>query len=184
MSIGPPQQPAPQGGGTPLTKMQAVAKSMIKRFTPTARTQDLISYDYRQTPDTVPAGTTATGHGLKVPNALSMARLEAWTVVAPGVGESTTIRMFRVRGIGALSFVLLNTPFVLDASSYMGAGVPIDLTSLLVPGVNFNPGDFLACSWVHAGPSVMSPLNVNWNTSCRPVPGPTPVPVVTSWPPS
>jgi len=176
----PFQQPPPAGGGTPLSKLKAI----IQAKTPTARTQDLISYDYRQVQDFVPAGTTATPHGLKVPNAKSMGRLEAWTVVAPGPGESTTIRMFRVRGIGGFSFALLNTPFVLDLSTFPGAGIPINLTPLLLPGVNFNPGDFLACSWVHVGPAVMSPLNVNWNTSCQPVSGPTPTPVVMPWPPA
>jgi hypothetical protein len=179
MSGGPFQAP-PAGGGTPLAKLRA----LIYQNTPTTRTQDLISYDYRQVQGVVPVGVTATPHGLKVPNAKSMARLEAWTVTAPAPGESTVIRMFRVRGTGGFSFALLNTPFTLDASTFPGAGIPIDLTSLLLPGVNFVKGDFLACSWEHAGAQTMQPLNVNWNTSNRPVSGAPPVPLLMAWPPS
>ncbi len=176
-------QPLPQGGGTPLKKLQAVAKQMIERFTPTNHTQDIMSYDYREVQGVVPAGITATPHGLQVPNARKLGRLEVWSVVAPGVGESTIIRMFRVRGIGGFSFTLLAPAFTLNAASFPGAGIPLDLTDTIFPNVAFLEGDFIACSWEHSGPQVMQPLNVNWNTSCeRPASGPAPTAVPTIWP--
>ena len=178
--------PTPQaaGGGTPFSKLKSITKTMIGRFTPTDTTRELLSYDYREVEDFVPVGNTATPHGLKDPNARTMSHLEVWTVVAPGVGESTLISIYRVRGIGGFSFTLVAPPFTLDAASFAGAGIAIDLTPTLFDDCQFQSGDFIACSWVHAGTQAMKPLNTNWRTSPKlAASNPPPALIAPSWPP-
>lgn len=129
--------------------------------------QEIESYDFREVPDLVPAGTTATLQGLRIPGPrLRLVRL-AWVgIIAPGVGESVTLRLFRIRpatrppGFG---FILLNRPFLINAASFPGEGVELDFSSSIISDRCVFEGEYLACSWEHAGVAVMQPLNMNWN---------------------
>lgn len=127
---------------------------------------EIASYDFRQVQALVPAGTTATIQGIQIPGRVRLTRLAWVSVVGPGVGESVTLRLFRIRPAtnpAGFGFILLNTPFVINAASFPGAGVELDFSSDIIPNRCVLPNEYLACSWVHAGPQVMQPLNMNWN---------------------
>ena len=129
--------------------------------------QEIESYDFREVPALVPAGTTATMQGLRIPGPrLRVSRLAWVSVIAPGGGESITLRLFRIRPAtnpAGFGFILLNTPFVIDAGSFPGAGVELDFSASILPDLCIFEDEYLACSWVHVGAAVMQPLNMNWN---------------------
>ena len=127
---------------------------------------EIESYDFRQVQGLVPAGTTATIQGIKIPSIVRLIRLAWVSVIAPGGGESVTLRLFRIRPAtnpAGFGFILLNTPFVINAASFPGAGVELDFSSNIIANRCVFSDEYLAVSWVHVGVAVMQPLNMNWN---------------------
>ena len=135
------------------------------------------SYDYRQESELVPNGVTATAQGLRVPESKRLSSVRMWSVLAPAAAEFIVIRIFRARGDPSFSFTNMIVPFTLDSSSFPGAGIQLDLSGRIIPGVDLEPNDFFTISFDHFGPQQLRPLNVNWNTSVVPWP---PSPLVTS----
>lgn len=124
------------------------------------------SYDFRQVQALVPPGTTATIQGLKIPGIVRLDRLAWCGVVAPGAGETVGLRLFRIRPAtspAGFGFIQLNSTFTISAANFPGAGVELDFSDQITDGLCMFPGEYLACSWVHAGAAVMQPLNMNWN---------------------
>ena len=128
---------------------------------------EIQSYDYREVLALVPGGTTATMQQVKIPGIKRLSRLSWAGIIAPGAGESVTLRLFRIRPASnpaGFGFILLNTPFVIDAASFTDAGGDIDISSTIIPGRCVLPDEYLAASWVHVvGAGTMQPLNMNWN---------------------
>jgi len=126
----------------------------------------IASYDFRETPSLVPTGTTGTMQGLKIPVNAQLARLEVGSVFGPGAGESVTVRLYRIRPASnpaGFGYILLNDPFVFNASTFPGFGVPLDISSTIRANRTVLDGEFLAVSWAHAGPQAMRPFNMNWS---------------------
>lgn len=126
------------------------------------------SYDFRETPDLVPTGTTGTMQGLRIPVDAQLTRLAVGSVFGPGVGESVTVRLYRIRpstNPAGFAYILLNDPFVFDASSFPGFGTQLDISSTIRANRTVLSDEFLAVSWVHVGPQTMRPFNMNWNFS-------------------
>ncbi len=148
---------------------------------------EIASYDFRQVQALVPAGTTATIQGVQIPGIVRLIRL-AWVgVIAPGVGESVTLRLFRIRPAtnpAGFGFILLNTAFVINAASFPGAGVELDFSANIIANRCVLPNEYLAVSWVHVGVAVMEPLNMNWSFEQISTPEPEPVAdiAVVQWP--
>ncbi len=148
---------------------------------------EISSYDFRQVEALVPAGTTATIQGVQIPGTVRLKRLAWVSILGPGVGESVTLRLFRIRPAtnpAGFGFILLNTPFVIDVASFPGAGVEVDFSANIIPNLCVLPNEYLACSWVHAGVAVMQPLNMNWNFESISTSEPEPTPTTFSWPPA
>ena len=127
---------------------------------------EIQSYDFRQVGALVPPGTTASIQGLRIPGIVRLKRLAWVSILAPGGGETVTLRLFRIRPAtnpAGFGFILLNTPFVIDAGSFPGAGVELDFSANILSDLCVLPNEYLACSWVHAGAAVMQPLNMNWS---------------------
>lgn len=128
---------------------------------------EIQSYDFRQVQALVPPGTTATIQGVRIPGIVRLKRLAWVSVIAPGVGESVTLRLFRIRPAtnpAGFGFILLNTPFVINAASFPGAGVELDISANIIANRCVLPNEYLAVSWVRGfGPALMQPLNMNWN---------------------
>lgn len=126
---------------------------------------EIASYDYRQVESFVPVGTTASIHGLRIPGVLRLKSLRFVSVLAPAI-ETVTLRLYRIRpstNPAGFGFILLNTPFVISAGTFPGAGVQLDISSSILPNRCVLPGETLTCSWVQSGPQEMLPLNMNWN---------------------
>jgi hypothetical protein len=126
----------------------------------------IASYDFRETPDLVPTGTTGTMQGLQIPVDSQLVRLAVGSVFGPGAGESVIVRLYRIRpstNPAGFAYILLNDPFVFDASSFPGFGAQLDISSTIRPNRTVLKDEFLAVSWVHAGPQAMRPFNMNWN---------------------
>lgn len=124
------------------------------------------SYDFRETPDLVPTGTTGTMQGLNIPVNSQLFRLAIGSVFGPGPGESVTVRLYRIRpstNPAGFAYILLNDPFVFDASSFSGFGAQLDISSTIRANRTVLSDEFLAVSWVHVGPQAMRPFNMNWN---------------------
>lgn len=146
---------------------------------------EALTYDYRQTTQNsgnsfVPTGTSATAHALRVRQRSVLSTFFVWGVVAPGVGESVAIRLFRFT---PTTLQQVTTTFVLTAANFV-VSTKIDLSSLILP-IAFDPDDVLACSFVHVGPQVLQPLLAGWTFRGAPLPAPVPaalLPMV--WPPS
>ena len=148
---------------------------------------EIQSYDFRQVEALVPAGTTASIQGVRIPGTVMLSRLAWVSVVAPGVGETVELRLFRIRPAtnpSGFGFIQLNTTFTISTATFLGAGVEFDFSANIIPNRCVFDGEYLACSWVQAGPQVLQPLNMNW--SFRSVGGsePEPVPTTFTWPPS
>jgi hypothetical protein len=127
---------------------------------------EISSRDERQVEALVPAGTTATMQRVRIPGTLELSQLSWAGVVGPGGGESVTLRLFRIRPASnpaGFGFILLNNVFTVNALTFTDPGGNIDISSSIIPGRFILPGEYLACSWVHAGVAVMQPLNMNWN---------------------
>jgi hypothetical protein len=148
---------------------------------------EVASYDFRQVEALVPAGTTATIQGVKIPGTVRLTRL-AWVgVLAPGVGETVALRLFRIRPAtnpAGFGFIQLNATFTISAANFPGAGVELDFSANILPNLCVLPNEYLACSWVHAGVAVMQPLNMNWNFEQVGTGEPEPPPTTLSWPPA
>ena len=126
----------------------------------------IASYDFRETPDLVPTGTTGTMQGLRIPVDSQLVRLAIGSVFGPGAGESVTVRLYRIRpstNPAGFAYILLNDPFVFDASTFPGFGTQLDISSTIRSNRTVLADEFLAVSWVHAGPQAMRPFNMNWN---------------------
>jgi len=131
---------------------------------------EIQSFDFRQTEALVPPGTTASYQRVRIPGILALSRLSWSGVVAPGVGETIELRLFRVRpssNPAGFGFVQLNNTFTISAATFTDPGGDMDISDTIIPGRCVLPGEYLACSWVHAGVAVMQPLDMNWNL--RPV---------------
>jgi hypothetical protein len=127
---------------------------------------EIQSYDFRQVQALVPAGTTATIQGLRVPGPVRLARLAWCGVLDPGVGETVALRLYRIRPItnpAGFGFIQLASTFTITQANFPGAGVELDFSGNIFADLCVLPNEYLACSWVHAGPQVMQPLNMNWN---------------------
>jgi hypothetical protein len=136
------------------------------------------SFDQRQVQSFVPAGTTATYQKAKISAVSRLIQLSWSGVLAPAGGESVVLRLYRVRpssNPSGFGYVLLNNAFTINPASFTDAGGNMDISSTIRPNLCVFPGEYLACSWVHAGPIVMQPLNMNWNF--RPVSANEPEPV-------
>lgn len=148
---------------------------------------EIQSYDFRQVQAFVPAGTTATIQQVKIPEIKRLSRLSWAGVVAPGAGESVTLRLFRIRPSSSpagFGFILLNTAFVINAASFTDPGGDIDISSTIIPGRCVLPDEYLACSWVHVvGAGAMQPLNMNWNFAPVGQAEPEPLADALVWPP-
>jgi len=126
----------------------------------------IASYDFREALGLVPAGTTGTMQGLKIPVDSQLVRLEVGSVFGPGAGESVTVRLYRIRPASnpaGFGYILLNDPFVFDASTFPGFGVPLDISSTIRANRTVLAGEFLAVSWVQAGAQAVRPFNMNWS---------------------
>lgn len=148
---------------------------------------EISSYDFRQVQALVPAGTTATIQGVRIPGTVRLTRLAWCSVVGPGVGETVALRLYRIRPAtnpAGFGFIQLNSTFTISAANFPGAGVEFDFSANILPNLCVLDGEYLACSWVHVGAAVMQPLNMNW--SFEPVGGNEPEPVTStlSWPPA
>ncbi len=127
---------------------------------------ELDSFDQRLVDALVPAGTTGSYQKLKMPSQARLIQLSWSAVLAPGAGETIELRLFRVRPASnpaGFGFILLNTPFIIDAGSFTGSGNNVDISNLILPNLCVLENEYLSCSWVHAGVAVMQPLNMNWN---------------------
>ncbi|GAG21413.1 unnamed protein product, partial [marine sediment metagenome] len=150
--------------------------------------EDALTYDYRQTTQNagngfVPAGTSATAHGLRVKRRSRLDSFFYWGVVAPAAAESVAIRLFRFT---PTTLQQVTNTFVLNAGNFT-VSTQVDLSSFIIPGIFFDPLDVLACSFVHAGPQQLQPLLVGWTFTAEPeiVPfGPPPPVLPMVWPPS
>jgi len=150
---------------------------------------EIESFDFRQVQGLIPAGTTATIQRVKIPGTLRLSRLSWAGVVAPGAGESVTLRLYRIRpssNPAGFGFILLNTPYTITPANFTDAGGDIDISSTIIPNRCVLPGEYLACSWVHVvGAGTMQPLNMNWNFAVVSLPGePEPPPDALVWPPA
>ena len=133
-----------------------------------AASLEIASYDFRQTGTFVPAGTTATIQGLKIPVNSRLIRLAWCGVVAPGVGESVALRLFRIRPAtnpAGFGFIQLNDTFTITSTNFPGPGVELDISSTIRANRCVLEGEYLACSWVQSGAQQMQPLNMNWTFS-------------------
>lgn len=127
---------------------------------------EIVSYDFRQVQAFVPAGTTATIQGVRIPGTVQLTRLAWCGVLAPGAGETVALRLYRIRpqnNPAGFGFILLNDVFTITAANFPGAGVELDFSDDIRANRPVFQGEYLACSWVHTGPQVMQPLNMNWN---------------------
>lgn len=127
---------------------------------------ELDSFDQRYVDALVPAGTTASYQKLKIPGPAVLSQLSWSAVLAPGAGETIALRLFRVRPASnpaGFGFIQLNSTFTISAGTFTGAGNNVDISSLILPNLCVLEGEYLACSWVHAGAAVLQPLNMNWN---------------------
>lgn len=129
---------------------------------------ELDSFDQRNVDLLVPAGTTASYQKLKIPGPVRLSQLSWSSIQAPGVGETIQLRLFRTRPAsnpGGFGFIQLNSTFTISLATFTGPGDNVDISSSILPGLCILQDEYLACSWVHAGPSAMEPLNMNWNFS-------------------
>ena len=127
---------------------------------------EIQSFDSREVQSFVPAGTTATYRRVKIPGIVRLSRLSWSGVLAPGVLETVSLRLFRVRpssNPAGFGFIQLNSTFTITAANFTDPGGDIDISSTITSGLCVLPGEYLAASWVHAGVAVMQPLNMNWN---------------------
>lgn len=127
---------------------------------------ELDSFDQRNVDALVPAGTTASYQKLKIPGPVRLSQLSWSSVQTPGPGETIALRLFRVRPASnpaGFGFIQLNSTFTISLATFTGAGNNVDISSLIIPDRCILENEYLACSWVHAGPSVLEPLNMNWN---------------------
>lgn len=127
---------------------------------------ELDSFDQRNVDALVPAGTTASYQKLKIPGPAVLTQLSWSAVVGPGVGETIALRLFRVRPASnpsGFGFIQLNSTFTVSAGTFTGAGNNVDISANILPNLCVLDGEYLACSWVHAGAAVLQPLNMNWN---------------------
>lgn len=146
------------------------------------------SFDQRQVQALVPAGTTATYQRAKISVVSRLSQLSWSGVLAPGVGESVALRLYRVRPASnpaGFGYIQLNSTFTITPANFTDAGGNIDISSAILPNRCVLPGEYLACSWVHVvGAGTMQPLNMNWNL--RPVNANEPEPVadipIVQWP--
>lgn len=194
-----PRMPAPSsggGGGAAFTGVEAGTyqfgngsitingKGQVTAITP--NTDEDGTYDYRDTTANsgnsfVPTGTSATAHALRVPEVSLLSTFFIWGVIAPGVGESVAIRLFRFT---PTTLQQVTTTFVLTSANFV-VSTKIDLSSLILP-IAFNPDDILACSYVHSGPQTLQPLLTGWTFAPPPaltvLSNPASLPM--TWPPS
>lgn len=141
---------------------------------------EIDSLDSRNVSALVPPGTTATMQRPLIPGILALSALSYAGVIAPGVGESVTLRIFRIRPSSnpeGFGFILLNDPFTIDLANFAGAGNEFIFSDSIIPNRCVLPHEYLAISWVHAGVAVMEPLNMNW--TFRPVGVAEPEPAAT-----
>lgn len=127
---------------------------------------EIQSFDFRQVQALVPAGTTATIQRVKIPGTVTLSRLSWAGVIAPAVGESVTLRLYRIRpssNPAGFGYIQLNNAYTITPATFTDPGGNIDISSTIIPGLCVLDGEYLACSWVHAGGPVMQPLNMNWN---------------------
>lgn len=147
----------------------------------------LDSFDERDTPALVPAGTTATLRPLRIPGPVQLVRLGFTGVLPPGAGETLTLRLYRVRPASnpaGFGFIQLNDAYTVTTANFPGAGDAFDFSFTIRPNLCVLTGESLACSWVHVvGAGTMQPFNMNW--SFTPVYGNEPEPAVSTlvWPP-
>lgn len=135
-------------------------------------TLEVMSRDERQVEGLVPTGTTATIQRVKIPGTLALTQLSWAGILGPGATETVELRLFRIRPASnpsGFGFIQLNSTFVINTTTFTDAGGNIDISSTILPGLCVLPGEYVACSWVQAGPQTMQPLNMNWNF--RPVAG-------------
>lgn len=127
---------------------------------------EIQSFDFRQVQALIPGGTTATIQRVKIPGTVMLTRLSWAGVLAPGVGETVALRLYRIRpssNPAGFGYIQLNNTYTISAAVFTDPGGNIDISSTIIPGLCVLDGEYLACSWVHAGPFVMQPLNMNWN---------------------
>jgi hypothetical protein len=145
---------------------------MLNRLQPSINLQsnssglELDSFDQRSADALVPAGTTASYQKLKIPGPVRLSQLSWSAVLGPGAGETIALRLFRVRPASnpsGFGFIQLNSTFTVSTSTFTGAGNNVDISSSILPNLCVLDGEYLACSWVHAGTAVLQPLNMNWN---------------------
>jgi len=148
---------------------------------------DVASYDFRQVQALVPAGTTATIQGVKIPGTVRLTRLAWVSIVAPGPAETVALRLYRIRPAtnpAGFGFIQLNSTFTITAANFPGAGVEFDFSANILANRCVLPHEYLACSWVHVGAAVMQPLNMNWNFEQVGVNEPEPAASTLVWPPA
>jgi len=128
---------------------------------------EIQSYDFRQTEGLVPAGTTASIQGLRIPGPVQLKRLAYCGVLGPGAGESVELRLFRIRPASnpaGFGFIQLNDTVTINQANFADAGNEFDFSNTIREDLCVFPGEYLACSWVHVvGAGVMQPLNMNWS---------------------
>ena len=127
-----------------------------------------LSFDERDVPALVPAGTTATYRKFKLPVPGQLSRLSWSGVLAPGAGETVQLRLYRVRPASnpsGFGYIQLNDTYTINLAAFTDAGGDIDISSTIRANLVVYPNEYLAASWVHAGAAAMQPLNMNWNFS-------------------
>ena len=114
-----------------------------------------LSFDERDITGLVPNGTTASYRKFKMPVAGMLNRLSWSSVLAPNAAESIQLRLYRVRpssNPSGFGYIQLNNTFTINTASFTDAGGDIDISSSIRSGLFVLPDEYLAASWVHAGP--------------------------------
>lgn len=127
---------------------------------------EIASFDSRHVDALVPAGTTSSIQRVRIPGTLMLSRLSWAGVLAPDPGETVELRLFRIRPASnpaGFGFIQLNNTFTISTTTFTDPGGNIDISDTIIPNLCVLPGEYVACSWVQAGPQVMQPLNMNWN---------------------
>jgi len=141
---------------------------------------EISSFDFREVPALIPAGTTATMQRVKIPGIVRLSQLSWASVLAPTAGQEVELRLFRIRpssNPAGFGFIQLNTTVTISAANFPDPGGNIDISGSIIPGRCLLPNEYVACSWVHTvGGNTMQPLNMNWNFAQVGVAEPEPTP--------
>ncbi len=128
---------------------------------------EISSFDFRQVPALIPAGTTATMQRVKIPGIVVLTQLSWASILAPTGGQEVELRLFRIRPASnpaGFGFIQLASTVTISAANFPDPGGNIDISDQIFDGPCLLPNEYVACSWVHTvGGNTMQPLNMNWN---------------------